>query len=412
MIQRRQLGLILSALLVSLPVLWSQFTGPGQVDFDVNNDGNAEMTLAGNGLGVSTESPSTNLHVTGNTIITSSVIIGGNVNSSNSNLHVQGTIGFSNQSVSTGSHIVANTSMVFADTSSGNVTVQLPDAGANANLILTIKRTSDQNTLFLAGGGNYVEGFSTMEFPSGNYTSITLINNGDSWYILDFSDNLTNVLEEVSTDNLVLWWKLDETSGNIVTDYSSAANMSGNLTNSHLFAGNTTTGVLDNALILNDSEDTVLYEAASNLSYRSYSYSLWAKYTANSSDAISTEPTIDGKAGFVWASSNQFYHMAAYHQLDTGAYVSTNIQSTSTLSANTWYHIAVSWDNASDNLKLYLNGTYESGNVAATWMSGTNIVLTNPGTHSVSETTLDELRFFDKAIGPGEVEALYNAGNP
>jgi hypothetical protein len=340
------------------------------------------------------------------------MVVGGTNNISNSNLHIQGTIAYSNQSVTSGTHAVSNTSIVFADTSAGNVTLQLPDAGANANLILTIKRTSDQNILYLAGGGNYVEGYTTMSFPSGNYTSITLVNNGTSWYILDFSDNISQILEEVSSDNLVLWWKLDETSGNIVTDYSSAANVSGNLTNSHYFSGNSTIGVIDQALTLDDSLDTVLHKAASNLSYQSYSYSLWAHFSSNSSDTIDVEPNIEGKAGFVWASSNKFYHMSAYHQLTNGTYVSTNIQSTPTLYANTWYHIAVSWNSVSDNLQLYLNGNLESGNVAASWKAGTNIVLTNPGTHNNPITKLDEFRFFDKPLLSGDVEALYNSGNP
>jgi|SaaInlStandDraft_1057018.scaffolds.fasta_scaffold29097_2 hypothetical protein len=404
--------LLLISLLLSLPYLWGKVTGPGEVNFDVDNNDQNEMTLTGNGLGIGISSHSANLHVQGNTLVSGKMVVGGTNNISNSNLHIQGTIAYSNQSVTSGTHAVSNTSIVFADTSAGNVTLQLPDAGANANLILTIKRTSDQNILYLAGGGNYVEGYTTMSFPSGNYTSITLVNNGTSWYILDFSDNISQILEEVSSDNLVLWWKLDETSGNIVTDYSSAANVSGNLTNSHYFSGNSTIGVIDQALTLDDSLDTVLHKAASNLSYQSYSYSLWAHFSSNSSDTIDVEPNIEGKAGFVWASSNKFYHMSAYHQLTNGTYVSTNIQSTPTLYANTWYHIAVSWNSVSDNLQLYLNGNLESGNVAASWRAGTNIVLTNPGTHNNPITKLDEFRFFDKPLLSGDVEALYNSGNP
>lgn len=406
-------GLLLLPLLIGLPQISGQVTGQGDVDFDVDNDDSPEMTLTENGLGIGTSSPGANLQVNGNAIITGDLVVGGTNNISNSNLHINGTIGYSIQSVAAGGNAVTSTSMVLADTSTGNVTLQLPDAQSNANLVLTIKRTSDQNTLFLAGGGNYIEGYSTMRFLSGNYTSITLVNNGSDWHILDYNnDDLADQLDEVSTDNLVLWWKLDETSGNIVTDYSSAANLSGNLSNSHLFSGNTVTGVLGSALTLDDAEDTVIHVASSNLDYQSYSYSIWSKYTANSTDTIVTEPDITGRAGFVWASGNSFYHMAAYHQLASGNYVSTNIQSTSTLSANTWYHIAVTWNSSTDNLQLYLNGSLESGNIADSWRAGSNIVLTNPGTHLTSEITHDELRFFNSALEPGDVEALYYSGSP
>lgn len=404
-------SVFLSVMLFPSTLLWGQMAGEGEFSFDVNDDDVPEMTLSDNGLGIGTSSPSANLHVMGNAIYTGHVVIGGTTNDSSSNLHVHGSMAYSIQSVSAGSHEISNTSLVLADTSSGNVTLQLPDASTYANQVITIKRSSDLYTLYLAGGGNTIDGYTTMSFPSGNNTSITLVNNGTSWYILDLSFDET-VLDEIAVDNLVLWWKLDESSGNIVTDDSSAGNLSGNLTNQHSFTGNSVSGVLGAALQLDNSDDTVLHEASSNLSYTSYTYSLWAKYTANSSDTVEIEPEISGRAGFVWASGNQFYHMAAYHQLADQTYVSTNIQSTATLSANAWYHFAVTWDNASDNLSLYLNGNLESGNVAATWMSGTNIVLTNPGSFNDGVVHIDDLRFFDTAVRPGEIQTLYYSGNP
>ncbi|MBF0197384.1 MAG: LamG domain-containing protein [Planctomycetes bacterium] len=363
------------------------------------------------GLKVGQGSASANLDISGNALISESLIVGGTSNPSSSNLHVHGTIAYSSQTLSSGTNLMPTSdSIIFADTSNGNVFIQMPDPSTIANQIFTIINTSDQNSLFISGMGNTIDNHSTLSFPSGDQPSLRIFYSGSQWYILNHSSS--EDLKEAAGDNLTLWWPLSESSGNTASDSSSAANLNGLLTNEHLFSGNSISGISGQALKLDNRQDTILHAASANLDYNSYSYSLWAKYTTDSSESVDGSPDITGRAGFVWSSDNQFNHMAAYHQLSDDSYVSTNIQSTATLSANTWYHVAVTWSSTDSSLKLYLNGSLESGNVAASWKSGSNIMVTNPGIHAYSETLIDDVRLYNKAISADEVLATYYAGNP
>ena len=58
----------------------------GEIEFDVQSDQQAELTLNSTGLGIGT-SPSGNLHVNGNSILSDQVYIGEATGSSNLNIN-------------------------------------------------------------------------------------------------------------------------------------------------------------------------------------------------------------------------------------------------------------------------------------------------------------------------------------
>lgn len=403
--QRLSFGLIVFLLMLcSLsPIETAIKSSSGNIRFDTNNDGTYELILSANGLGIGVE-PSSNLHVQGNAVISQRLTVGGTSNSSQSNLHINGTLAYGVTTYTTGTNTISDTSLVLADTSQGNVVLTLPDA--NDNQVLTIKRISTNNTLFIVAGGNTIDASSSLIYSSGNLSTVSLVSSNGSWYITSEGSGTESV--GLNSDNVFLHWNLDETSGNTASDSSPTATRTGNLTNDLSFSGNTITGVLDSALKLGNS-DTVEYSNG-GLSATGYSYSIWVNYSGASSATLDTEPNIQGKAGFAWASSNTLYHMSAFHQLDaSGNYASTALTSTANLAANTWYHIAATWDGS--NLNLYLNGQYESGNTATTWVAGTNIMATNPGVFEDSTIKIDDVRFFDKALSSDQIQSLYYLGS-
>lgn len=376
----------------------------GNIKFLPSLNGPKQMHLNSTGLAIGSNlSPSANLHVSGNGIVTQKVTVGGSQNASNSNLHIQGTISFAPQSVSSGNATI-NSSYVLADTSSGNVILNLPALSESVGSQITIKRTHLNNQLYIATYGANVEGLTTLTLGSGNFQSITLINNGSSWYLLQNSENTG--FQEIASSNLFLWWGLDESSGNVISD-SSSNSRSGNLTNELLWSGNSISGPTDMGLLLSSSNVSALYDDGS-LPTGGYSYALWSRYNYSSDATLIYEPYIDGAAGFIWASGNAFYHKSAYHQLADSSYVSTGLSSS--LSADSWYHVAVTWDG--NDVSLYLNGEFQSGNTATTWMGASNIHLTNPGTHDDGKSRADDLRFYNKALTADEIKALYLAGQP
>lgn len=389
--------------------LWSAIkSSSGNIKFDSNNDGAFEMTLNSNGVGVGVD-PSSNLHVNGNALITTQLVIGGTVNTSQSNLHLHGTLGYSSLSYGAGSNQMGNASLIFVDTSSANVTLTLPDLSSSVGEVLTIKRTSNLNSLLITGTGNTLDDYSTLYFGSGNYSTITLFNNGNAWSILNHLNSET--LGEIGASDLFLWWKLDETSGNTVSDSSSLTTRSGNLVNNHNFSGNTLSGVQGSALLLDEAYDQINYENG-GLSASAYSYSFWVNNTKNSSDDIDVESLIEAKAGFVWGSSNTRFHLGAYHQLDAGGnYSVCNLNSS--LSANTWYHIAVTWDGS--DIHLYRDGIWQSSNTASSWVSASNVHLSHPGSSanvfSVGNIIYDDVRVFNAALDADKIRGIYQAGS-
>jgi hypothetical protein len=375
----------------------------GNINFDSNNDDANEMQINSTGLGVHMSNPSANLHVGGNAIISNQLVVGGTNNTSNSTLHVNGTIGYSVQSLNAGGNVISS-SIVLADTSSGNASLILPKLSDSIGMQIIIKRTSLLNDIILSGGGGNIEGDSSKLIGSGNLAYFTLINTGTEWVYLNNSE--AQLTYTISSSNIFLWWALEETSGNSISD-KSGFGRGGNLTNSHLFSGNSVIGPLSNGLSLDDGEDTAIYSDGS-IPNNAYTYALWTKINFGSEDTILNEPEINGSAGFVWASGNTLFHRSAFHKLSSGNYVTTQLNST--LSANTWYHIAATYDGT--NLSLYLNGIYESGNTAASWASSTNIILTNPGLKDNTVANTDELKVYDKALLASEIHVIFGAGSP
>ncbi|MBF0198032.1 MAG: hypothetical protein HQL32_09985 [Planctomycetes bacterium] len=324
------------------------------------------MTLDANGLGIGTTFPSANLHVQGNAIISHDLIVGGSTNPSSSNLHVHGTMGYDIETLTSGTHTLGDSAMVLADTSAGNVHLILPDINTYPYSTITIKRINIQNSLYLlGGGGNAMDDYLSIAFDSGSLESLTLFNNGTQWYLSNMN---ADDIEEVASDNLFLWWKLDESSGVTAADSSSNGARTGTLLNDHNFSGNSQAGPQSSSLLFDDMDDQLQFTSAGLDSAGSgYGYSFWLLHNKNSTDSLLTQPTIQGKAGFIWASSDSDFHLAGYHQLSGGSYVSSTLGTT--LSANTWYHIAVSWDGA--GLHVYQDGTLASSNISApTWSGG------------------------------------------
>ena len=404
----RTSGLRPTAVLVALLFLLATYSmadvvgTSGNISFDIDDDQANEAILDQTGLGIGTLTPTANLHVMGNSIISQSLIIGGSSNPGGSNLHIQGTLSMGVQLVGPGSNTI-NSSIVLANTSNGNISLTLP-SNLPVGSSITLKRISTNNQLTLLDSGANIESAISVTLGQTNLPYLEIFKNNDEWVVLDGNDYSSNV--EIASSNLFLWWPLDESSGNVSYD-SSSSGRNGNLTNELVFSGNTTSGPMSNALTWTDPDAVSLYDDG-NLPTTAYSYALWTQYDLGSEDTLSMDPIIEGSAGFVWASSNAFYHRSAFHKDASGNFVSTQLNST--LSANTWYHIAVTWGGS--NLSLYLNGVYESGNSVSDWASGTNLELTNPGLSDNNQVSADDLRFFSRALSAGEVRALHNAGNP
>ena len=373
----------------------------GIINIDSNGDGVNEVSLSSNGLKIGSGNASAKLDVTGNAIVTRDLIVGGATNASSSNLHINGTIGFGVSTLTSGANALPNSSMVLVDSSAGNVIIQLPNPADMTTSTFTIKRISLLNNILISAPGASIEDTSTLLLSAGNLSSISLFLKDSAWYV---SNSLYTEVEEVGASDMFLYWKLDETSGSSASD-SSSNSRTGTL--SHSFSGNSISGVRSTGLLLTSSADNVLYSGGS-LPTAAYSYCLWAQSSVASSTTLDYEPQISGNAGFLWSSGTSADDGAAYHKLSDGSYV--KCKSATTFSANTWYHLGVTWDGS--DLSLYVNGSLSSNINAPSWTGGSNLSLDHPGTMSSSNVGHDDVRFFSRALTADEINAFYQAGTP
>jgi len=166
------------------------------------------MTLNSTGLGIGT-APSANLHVNGNAIISEQLFVGGS--SGSSNLNVNGTIGFGVQTVSSDTTLGDQT-VIFADSSSDNLTLTLPYAGNVLGRVYTIKKLVSLNNLYVLRSSNdLIDSGDRVELLSGSMGSLSLISSAiNQWSVIsNFSANVIWTPEQLSTS---AWFDASDTS--------------------------------------------------------------------------------------------------------------------------------------------------------------------------------------------------------
>lgn len=194
----------------------------GVIYFDSDSNASYEMILNTNGLGIGTI-PSANLHVMGNAVITDKLAIGSGTSSSNLELH--GTLGFSSLTL-TASDTLSAHSFYFADTTTAgdNIWLDLPFAGNVLGRELFVKKTSSDYRVTLTSSTNIDQSTSiVLSTSASSFPYVSLISNGENWYVLDYDDASQSTSKPTSLDNLVLW--LDANNGDSIV-YGNTGNVS------------------------------------------------------------------------------------------------------------------------------------------------------------------------------------------
>ncbi len=378
----------------------------GNLRLDVENDGQTEAVLNSTGLGIGVVAQA-NLHVAGNGIVSEKIAVGGAA--TENSFHLYGTISLTPLS-STGNISLTENSLLLVDTSSLDGIVTLPRPSEATGRILKVKKLSRSGNLFLTSGGNLIElGTTLVVTPdsSADMASIKLVSDGDQWWVLSYSGPSSEVM---GGDNLVVSYKLNETTGGSAAD-DSGNSRTGTLLNSHDFSGNTVTGVELTALEFDEEEDGVNYNHGASLFSNAYSWSLWVNSNIDPDGTPSYDTAIpnDEILGLNWSSGNTNWKKTVFHKQSDGSFV--NAQLSTDIATNTWYHISGTWDGAT--LKAYLNGSLEASEAATTIMTHSgNLNLANPGSEPSPTTSMDHFQFFDRALSDNEVYTLFMAGTP
>lgn len=385
----------------------------GQIKFDTQMDNQAEMTLNSTGLGIGL-TPSTNLHVNGNAFITDQLFIGGD--SGSSNLNINGTIGYSFESV-TNSTTLGGNSIILADTSSGNIVLSLPEASSYDGRKYTIKKTSTLNSLFIRDGG-FIDDYSDVTLSVNNMGSLSVISSAGNWHILNISGNG----DLISSENLIGWWRFDDTSGTLANDDSLNGN-DGTLNGGFTFSNNSLAAVTNLGLDFDGLDDEINFGEGNGLfdfGTGNFTCTMWVKTTgANDGNYYSL---LEKKVGFNGTNPG-FQWWLDYRQSgiitvrindasatnDINAIATTNIEAQLTNDGN-WHHIA-SIIELGNEVRHYFDGTPVGTIDISAYTNSINNdePLTFNSDHKIG-LSADDIRIYNKALTSAEIQALYNQG--
>jgi len=167
----------------------------GVIEFDVDSNGVSEMTLNAQGLAISA-----NLHAD------QVVIAGANFKST---LSVNGTIRFSSETLNSDA-ILPDHSMIFVDTSMGNVNLTLPYAGNVEGRKILIKKVAAANRLILKSTLNAFETYASNLIVNettqdGSLPYVNLMSSGNNWWILESNAEVSYDFWEPTTIPMLLW---------------------------------------------------------------------------------------------------------------------------------------------------------------------------------------------------------------
>lgn len=390
--------ILILALAFSLPpIAHSDIKGINQLRFDANSDGEIEAILTQNGLGLGTNNPSANLHVHGKAIFSENISIG--TTTSPSTFNISGTVSKISSTLSSNTTL-SNSSMVFADTSTGNIYLQLPSHENTSNRTYFIKKTNPNNSLHIRG--SFIDSFTELTFgPSSDiYPYLELIaGSGNQWYITDISGNT----QAIGSSNLIAWYPLNEVSGNISVDYGTTQ-LNGVITN--IASDNVgVAGKLDQAIYFDGVDDEVIIQNHSSFDSITTELTVcfWVKDEAQGANSGYISKEIDSGAGwgieddrfFIWASGGNADN--SYDDIDD----------------NEWHHMAYTWDGTTSNI-------YKDGALFDTLVDGSGTISTNndPLTLGYTKLTsnnvnrftgnLDDVRVYNSALSASEIQLIYS----
>jgi hypothetical protein len=209
------------------------------------------------------------------------------------------------------------------------------------------------------------------------------------------------------TDNLLAYYKFDESSGDASDSTANAKTLTNTNTVPYV------TGKLNNGIDIEESTGNQFFQRTNSAYYdvTSGSISIWMNLesvTHASKDFTAVDCcTGSGAGGFVL----KFNHTTGVLYFTFGT--ETNKASTSALSIATWYHIVATWNTS--RKEIFVNGVSVGANETDETMTagGTNFrVGTDFNNVSNFDGIIDELGIWSRVLTQTEITNLYNSGTP
>ncbi len=312
----------------------------GNIYFDINDDGDMEMTLNEDGLSIGMNSAAAaNLHVNGNAIIEKQLSLG--PVTGGSNFLLTGTFASSPQTVSSNTTLGSH-SWVFVDSSSHEVTCTLPSVSSSQGQLFFVKQVDASNNVVIIANNSSTAIDDRDMFVLSSFASVQLMSSGTQWFVMDCTTGGSS-----QSTGLVAYWNFDETTGTAASG-SSIFQQHGTLHGGLDFSSDSVLGNHSQALAFDGVDDYITVSDSSHLDLKNQgSISLWVK--SNSTAAPRS-------------------NMASWHALTApdGSGAGDKSEVDSTLVGNVIYYAAVMADNDNVNVKIGSSGLDGSGQ--STWV--------------------------------------------
>lgn len=289
--------------------------------------------------------------------------------------------------------------------------MNLPDASHVSGRIYNIKKISSDNNI-LSINASLIDNLSEIQTTYDmNYPSFEFISNGSQWYILSQPEESPTT---VSTDNLIGWWKLDETSDGTAAD-SSSSGQDGTLNGGLSFSGCTLSGQVGNALDFDGSNDYIstsdnFYDMGSNTNF-----TLMAWVKADSSGTRS----ILYKGGSGTSTYGYWFYV-------NGNFVTFSMNGNSASSAKSssrnggvfdgnWHHVAITNNRTGSGHVTYYSDGVSIGVEDFSSETGSldNGFLLSIGARNTGgleyDGGIDDVRVYNKVLSTSEISTIYNA---
>ena len=198
------------------------------------------------------------------------------------------------------------------------------------------------------------------------------------------------------TDNILAYWKLDNSSWVDSTGNGYTLIDSGGVTNG--------TGIVGGDAVLNGSN---------NLTNNSFSLPNNSEFTISGWVNFTDYTNSDGR--FIFSGSNRGDLFFGFHPYNNWLGIGRNQEAWDTtfsyeFNNDTWYHVAVTNDNV--NVCLYLNGVLVSTqNTAASYSIAGGINIGSQGDRNYINGSIDEVGVWTRALTTNEVYNLYYNGS-
>ena len=366
----------------------------GQIKFDINNDGQAEAILNSNGLGLGSTTPS-------------------------SNLSINGSVSYSIHQVSS-NQMLGDHSIVLANTSSDNLLLTLPYAGNVSGQMITVKRTSNENDLYITSSNLIDHDIIINLSSSGDRLPwASFVSNGVQWYMT----NLEGDAGEFASSNLLLYLKLDDADGETAPQDNSGNDYHGDLVNvsSNAYEDGFINGGMRfgaggaEYIHINNFENELDVLAQVTVS-------VWVKSDITNTDKgvyFSASPSgSDNRLGLRYDAAGVSGGGTNVIKASIGTDTQDqSLESSDSVQTTDWQHLVLTWKSG-DSLKLYVNGAFDTPTAIGANRSGNLGQMTDfrvgQGTKDGSgswDGLIDEFRVYNKVLTAEEIHLLYQSGH-